>query len=285
VGNITWGGTGKTPVVAFLANMLLKQGRSPAILIRGYGRDEEALLSRLAPGIQVASGRDRVKNAKVLIEKGSLDTILLDDGFQYRKLKRDIDIVCIDVIDSFGNGYLIPAGSLREGLSSLKRADVFLLTKVDLAGDKVNLIEKKLKKINPDALIVKGIQKAQYFYKLSDGKLVDVGVLKAKNLILVSAIGNPKSFEKTISAVGLKFKKHFIFRDHHWYTKEDLKKIGDYCVKNNIGAVITTEKDAVKLKAYSLQLTAYSLLVLRIELRIVENEQGFYNRLFGIYNS
>ena len=220
VGNISWGGTGKTPLVESLANMLLKQGRKPAVLIRGYGRDEEALFSGLAPGVRVMAGRDRVKNAKALLAESSLDTILLDDGFQYRRLKRDFDIVCIDVTDPLGNNWLIPAGSMREGLSSLKRADVLLLTRVDLAEDNKVLegLEDKLKKINPHALIAKAVHMPRYFYRLSDNNIVEIEQLKNRHVVLVSAIGNPNSFEKTISTLGLRFKKHFIFRDHHWYT-------------------------------------------------------------------
>jgi tetraacyldisaccharide 4'-kinase len=287
VGNISWGGTGKTPLVASLANMLLKQGRKPAVLIRGYGRDEEALFSGLAPGVRVMAGRDRVKNAKALLAESSLDTILLDDGFQYRRLKRDFDIVCIDVTDPLGNNWLIPAGSMREGLSSLKRADVLLLTRVDLAEDNKVLegLEDKLKKINPHALIAKAVHRPRYFYRLSDNNIVEIEQLKNRHVVLVSAIGNPNSFEKTISTLGLRFKKHFIFRDHHWYTEKDLKKIENYCIKHKIEMILTTEKDAIRFKAMSYELSAISFLILRIDLKIIDNEQGFYNRLLGIYNS
>jgi len=109
--------------------------------------------------------------------------------------------------------------------------------------------------------------------------------LQNKKIVLVSAIGSPECFEKTVLRLGLKINRHFIFRDHHGYTKEDIAHIEDYCKNNSLDAVITTEKDAVKLK--SLQFTAYSLqlLVLKVRLEIIENEDGFYNRLFGIYNS
>lgn len=283
IGNITWGGTGKTPAVIFIARLLLEKGHKPVILIRGYGGDEQGLFPRLLPGIPVKIGKNRINTGRDAISGNAADTILLDDGFQHRRLKRDLDIVCIDAVSPFGNGCLIPAGSMRESLSGLKRADVFLLTKIDLA-EGVNVLEERLKKINPDALIVKSVHKAGHFYKLSNEQLVDAGMLKGKSLVLVSGVGNPESFEKTISGLGLNFKKHFIFRDHHWYNKKDLEKIKDYCFKNNIEAIITTEKDAIKLKTYSLQLIAYSFLVLHIELRIIENEQRFRDRLFGIYS-
>ena len=169
---------------------------------------------------------------------------------------------------------------MREGLGGLKRADVFLLTKVDLLKDQgvVEKLEKKLKRVNPDALIVRSIHKPGYFYKLSNEQLLDFEILKDKKIALVSAIGNPRSFEKTVLKLGLKFKKHFIFRDHYRYKDKDLKKIKDYCDRNNIDRVLTTEKDAVKLRSSN-------FLALHIELEIIENEQAFYDRLFGIYNS
>ena len=310
VGNITWGGTGKTPVVAFIAGLVSRKNRRAAILIRGYGNDESELLPKLTSKVPVLVGKDRVKRGLEAIENHLSDTLILDDGFQYRRLRRDLDIVCLDATEPFGNGWVIPAGSLREGLGSLKRADVFLITKADLVSDKSKLekLEKKLKSINHVALIAKAIHRPLYFYRLIDEEKVNIGELQNKKLALVSAIGSPGCFEKTILRLGLKINKHFIFRDHHLYAKDDMDRINDYCRKNNIDTVISTEKDAVKLEKFfpprrspaatcevekdavklkSVKLTAYSLqlLVLKVRLEIIENEDGFYNRLFGIYNS
>lgn len=296
VGNITWGGTGKTPAVIAIARELLKNGRRPAILIRGYGDDEKDLFPRLIPEVSVVVGKDRIKTGKEAINRQDSDTLLLDDGFQHRRLKRDIDIVCIDATNPFGNRRMIPAGSMREGISGLKRANIFLITKVDLVEDEKALrdLEKMLKELNPDAIIAKSIHKPEYFYKISNEQLVDIETLKNKNIALVSAIGDPDSFEKTVSRLEIDFKKHFIFRDHHLYGEKDLRAIKDYCAKNNIETIVTTEKDAVKLKAISSQLlaphpcgtgSAISFLVLHIELRIIENEQKFYDRLNRSYNN
>ena len=287
VGNITWGGTGKTPAVLFIAEALLAKGRKVAILTRGYGGDEQGLFSRLAPNVPVLTGKDRVKRSEEAIVKHSADTLLLDDGFQYRRLKRELDIVLIDATDPFGNGFLIPAGSMREGLSGLKRADIFLITRVDLAQDHKTLetLEKRLKTINPHAIIVMSIHQPGNFYKLSNDQLVDAGMLRDKDIALVSAIGNPRSFQETIRNLGLRVKRHFIFRDHHWYTEKDLKKIEAYCKKNNIDTIVTTEKDAVRLRGTRDEGRGTNILVLTIKLEITENEQEFNNRLFGIYNS
>ena len=282
IGNITWGGSGKTPLVLSIAEELSKQGIKFAILTRGYGKDEEGLFKDL----KVIVNKDRVKGAKDAITRYSVKTLLLDDGFQHRRLKRDLDIICIDAANPFGNGWVIPAGILREGLNSLKRADIFLITKADLIPDEgiLETLEKKLKGINSKAVIVKSIHQAQHFYKLSDKRKIDLNELKNKDIVLVSAIGSPCSFEKTVLNLGLKVKRHFIFRDHYWYKEKDLKKIDIYCKKNNINTVITTEKDAVKLKAVSCQLSAISLLVLCIKLKVIENEKAFYSRLFGSHS-
>jgi len=313
VGNITWGGTGKTPVVAFIADMLVKKSRRVSILIRGYGNDESELLPKLTSNVPVLVGKDRIKTGTEAIENHLSDTVILDDGFQYRRLERSLDIVCIDATRPFGNGWCIPAGSLREGIGSLKRADIFLITKADLVSDKDKLekLEKKLKSVSPGAVIAKAIHRPLCFYRLSDGselgrgrllpddEKVNISELQNKEFALVSAIGSPECFEKTVLRLGLKLNKHFIFRDHHEYTKEDIACIEGYCKNNGIGAVIITEKDAVKLwradgirheaegeermaegKAHGVE-----YLVLKVRLEIIENEDGFYDRLFGIYNS
>ncbi|MFH1782218.1 MAG: tetraacyldisaccharide 4'-kinase [Candidatus Omnitrophota bacterium] len=287
VGNITWGGTGKTPSVIYITELLLEKNKRPAILIRGYGDDEHKLFPKLLGEVPVFVGKNRVSSAKKALSRGSIDTLVLDDGFQHRRLKRDLDIVCIDSLDPFGNGFLIPAGILREGISSLKRAHIFLITKTDLYQDKAGLesLESDLKKINPSAAIFRAVYEPKALYSLKEEKAVELSELKNKNLALVSAIASPKSFERTISGIGLTFSKHFIFRDHHPYTIEDLKEIDDYYSRNKIDSIIITEKDAVKLRSINYKLKTKNYLVLGIELKIIENESKLHDRLFSIYNS
>jgi tetraacyldisaccharide 4'-kinase len=124
-----------------------------------------------------------------------------------------------------------------------------------------------------------------YFYRIINEEKVTIGELKNKELVLVSAIGSPECFEKTILRLGLKINKHFIFRDHHLYTKNDLTRVEDYCKRTKLDTVVTTEKDAVKLKSCQLSAVSCQLLVLKVRLEIIENEDGVHNRLFGIYSS
>lgn len=301
IGNITWGGTGKTPITVFLAEMLARKNIKPCILMRGYGKDEPKLIERLMPGVPLMVGKDRVRNGKKAINEYGVNVMLMDDGFQYRRLYRDLDIVCIDALSPFGNGWMIPAGPMREELFSLKRADVFIITKAELIRDKgvVQNLEGRLRRINPSAVIVKAAYRPVYFYTISGGDKVNIDQFNNKEIVLISGIGSPASFEKMIFNFGLKINKHFIFQDHHWYSKEDLEIIEKYCRKNNIDTIITTEKDAVRLETMEdgrrmtddKQQTTNSkrptaiILVLKIKVEIVENEEGLYNRLSRFFNT
>ncbi len=285
VGNITWGGTGKTPTVIFIAGFFSGKGIKTTVLTRGYGRDESRIISRSVP---VLSGPDRFKNGIKAVKKHDVRGVILDDGFQHRKLDRDLDIVCIDSSRPFGNGLLIPAGCLREGLYALKRADIFLLTKTDLREneDGTGRLEEILKKINPEALRVKSVHETSFMQGLLDDREIDAGILRKKKIALVTAIGDPVSFEKTALKAGLGYEKHFVFRDHYWYKDKDLNRIERYCLNNNVDFVVTTEKDAVRLESVpGIKSFAPAIAVLRIKLRIIENEQRFYNRLIGLFNA
>ncbi|MFH1478938.1 MAG: tetraacyldisaccharide 4'-kinase [Candidatus Omnitrophota bacterium] len=286
VGNITWGGTGKTPLAIYITRLLLDNNKKPAILIRGYGEDEYKLFSRLIPDVPVGVGKDRIKEGKRLLTHSSIDTFVLDDGFQHRRIDRDLDIVCIDSLDPFGNDLLIPAGSMREPLMSLSRGDIFLITKVDLCASKKRSddLVKKLKSINPKAIIAKAVYRLDYFYDIKDGSKIDGSKLRNKELVLVSGIASPRSFENTILNLGMKIKKHFAFRDHYFYSGINLKRIEEFCRANNIDGFIVTEKDAVKIKPIA-EKSNVKIYVASISLEIIENKDEFHNRLFTIYNS
>lgn len=169
VGNLTMGGVGKTPLVEFIAQTLKKKEIRPVILMRGYmqgdtsGRsqnsDEATMLRSILADIPVLIGADRVKNAKEFIKKNKADVFLLDDGFQHWRLSRDIDIVAIDTTDPWGNGDVLPRGILREPRTALGRADIFVLTKTDLAAKQLETLKTELRAIHPKALIVETVHK------------------------------------------------------------------------------------------------------------------------------
>ena len=294
VGNITLGGTGKTSLVEYIAKYLKPQGHKVAILSRGYKRivhsskfivqsyeamgDEPYMLSKNLGDTPVIVDSDRIRAAKEAIRDYRADTVILDDGFQQWKIKKDLEIVTIDATNPFGNQYLIPRGILREPLTSLKRADIFILTKTNLHPD-IRDIKDFLARLNPGALIFESIHKPMGFYKIDQpDKLLNGDILKDKTVTLFSGIADPDSFENLIISLGIKVGSSFRFPDHHNYSPDDLDKIAQASKEKNIDTIVTTEKDATRL--YELRATSYELkvLVLRIKLE-VKNEEGFNSRL------
>mgnify|MGYP001606985809 FL=1 len=294
VGNITLGGTGKTPFVKMLARRLTQDGHKVVILIRGYKRknlnpeplnlnpemmgDEGYLLFKDL-SLPVVVGRDRIKTANEAIEKYHPDIIILDDGFQHWRLKRDLDVVLINALNPFGNGRVIPRGILRETLSALRRADIFVLTKTDLAED-FKKTENELKEIGPSSLIVESRHQPIRLYDVN-GKNFELSYIKDKEVCIFSAIGDPGSFSKMILDLGAKVKFEFEFRDHFDYRQGELEKIINACKGSEVKLLITTEKDAVKLAAFNIGNTI-TILVLEVELILTKNRDEFYRRLSGI---
>jgi len=310
IGNITLGGTGKTSLVEYIAHYLKQEGHKVAILSRGYKRkiaqcsihntqyetmgDEPYMLSRSLGDTAVIVDADRVRAARQAIGNHGADTVILDDGFQQWKIKKDLEIVTIDATNPFGNRYLIPRGILREPLTSLRRADIFILTKTNLKPDTRGLKEFLIS-INPKAAIFESIHKPVWFYEMDNpGKRLSLEMLKTKTAALFSGIGNPDSFENLILSLGINIGLSFKFRDHYDYSSEDLDKIVQAAKEKGVDAIITTEKDAARLSAVpavggsafggSYQLSAMRILVLRINLQI-KNEQEFHNRLLRLYSA
>jgi tetraacyldisaccharide 4'-kinase len=299
VGNITLGGTGKTSLVEMLALNLKEQGRNVAVLSRGYKRldarcsmldaryetmgDEPYMLTRNLGDIPVIVDKDRIRAGKKAIRSNGADAVILDDGFQQWRIKKDLEIVTIDATNPFGNLHLLPRGILREPLSSLKRADIFVLTKVNLNPDTQD-IKEFLKRINPKALIVEAIHNPVGFYRLGDRRdnLLSPAEFKGKKVSLVCGIADPQSFENLISSLGIGIELSLRFPDHHNYTQNDLKEVAHKSQEKNTETIITTEKDAVRF--YGLRITDYGLrvFVLRIKLEIIQYET-FFNRIHSLF--
>jgi tetraacyldisaccharide 4'-kinase len=298
VGNITWGGTGKTPLVEALARKLKADGRKVAILTRGYKRDpvgqaadassmgdEPYMLSRNLQGVQVIVNSDRVKSGKEAINARGADTLILDDGFQQWRVKKDLDIVTIDAGNPFGNGCMIPRGILREPLSALKRAHLFVLTNADTAGD-LGALKAKISRINPAGLIVEARHKPAGFYALNEpSKQFDAGQLRLKPAAIVCAIGNPDSFRRLVQQMQIQVLKRFVFHDHHRYSENDMRSIAAEARKYNIRTIITTEKDSVKLQHLAKGTAPPDIYVLKIALEITDHEEQFNSRLHSLYTA
>jgi tetraacyldisaccharide 4'-kinase len=300
VGNITLGGTGKTILVEFIAKYLRQNGHNVAILTRGYKRktsnfklqtsnyetmgDEPYMLFKKLGDTPIIVEADRIRGAKKAIKEHCADTVILDDGFQQWRIFKDLEIVAIDTTNPFGNRHMIPRGILREPLSSLKRADIFMLTKTNL-NNKIADLKFILNRLNPKATIIESSHEpiGFYYYGRPD-ELFNINALKGKTVSLFSGIGDPDSFENLIKSLGINIGLSLIFNDHHSYTQEDLDKIIRGSKERGIDTVITTEKDVVRL--YELRVTSYELriLILRIELKVAKNEDEFRNRLLKLYS-
>jgi len=321
VGNITLGGTGKTTFVEYLSNLLSSQGKKVAVLSRGYRRDtgrqgvrgisrkampaclpdrqacrqgrvwlpiakaigdEPAMLRKKLPSVHVLVDKNRIKASFKAIRDYASDTLILDDGLQQWRIFKDLEIVTIDAENPFGNYRLLPAGFLREPLNALRRADIFVLTQVGSGKDTGELTDK-LKRINSKALIIESIHKPEGFNSVSNpDELLEAGALKGKSVLIFSGIGNPRGFENCIGELGINIAKSSIFTDHHDYTQADIDSIIKEARQMNLAAIITTQKDAVKIK--ELQIKGAGILALNIKLSIIKNEAEFNRRLLKLYS-
>ncbi len=301
VGNITLGGTGKTSLVEFIARYLKKEGKRIAILTRGYKRnsklktqnskpsyetmgDEPYMLFKNLKDVPVIVNKDRIKASKQAIEDYNADTVILDDGFQQWKILKDLEIVTIDATDPFGNQHLLPRGILRQPLSSLKKADILVLTKTNLNPD-IQDIKNFLTQINPSGLVVEATHKPIGFYRIEDSTrtMLDIDILKGNKVSLLSGIADPDSFENLIISLGINIANFFRFPDHHHYGREDMDRVIQKSKQKGTDIIITTEKDAVRL-LNTLHITHYTLhiYVLRIKLEIVQDEI-FTQRIHSLY--
>ena len=244
IGNITLGGTGKTPLVIHLANELKKNGYHPGIISRGYGAKgngvsevnqksnvenvgDEPILIQKHTRLPVFISKDRVLAAQALLKKyKKIDVILSDDGLQHYRLKRDIEILVIDGTRGFGNGYLLPAGPLRESKQKVKAVDAIVCNG---------------KKVIDDSYLMK--YKSDFLINLKTKKKIPLNKLRLKNLHAVAGIGNPERFFNYLKALGLVFDSSS-YKDHYRFTKKDFKTMSD---KN----IIMTEKDAIKCEKFA----------------------------------
>ncbi|UCD55396.1 MAG: tetraacyldisaccharide 4'-kinase [Candidatus Omnitrophota bacterium] len=284
IGNITLGGTGKTPFTIMLAKRLTQKNRKKtAVLIRGYGEDEWRLLEdRLGKhGIKVFVGRDRVKYARRALQYG-IDSLVLDDGFQHRRLKRDLDIVLLDSTNPFGNRHLFPRGILREPFDSLRRADIVVLTKVDKTKN-IPAIADEIKKIAPGKTIIKAVHKPKALFDIKTGSEKELAFIAGKKVCILSAICDASYFKHTVEMSRARIGLEFVFPDHHPYRARDLDRIFKKCKRENIDTIVTTEKDAVKLRSLTLAESEFKILALRIELEIIQGEEELDDNLHRLY--
>ena len=293
VGNITWGGSGKTPLVELIVRFLQGKKVKPVVLIRGYMAeqrkspdeknlsDEARMLTQSLKNVPVLCGADRITNAQAALKKYPVDVFVLDDGFQYLKLERDLDIVAIDAANAFGNGKLIPRGILREPLSALRRADVFVLTKTDGGRSNLESIKKKLRQINPGAPVVETIHQAVGLTSLDDAADAKApSFLKGKSIAALCGIAQPNSFWDLLRSLGADLQIMKSFQDHYVYERDDILHVLDLCREKKIDTLVTTDKDAVKLKKFQeLFRNEFAVFSLKMKIQITTGEDELYGRI------
>ena len=298
VGNSTVGGTGQTPLVMLLAKGLSERGVPVAILSRGYkgkkssgplvgdgqtvflspgeSGDEPFLMASLLKNIPVLVGKDRFTNGQMALQRFGVRGLLLDDGYQHIRLHRDLDILLVDSRIGFGDRHLLPRGILREPLTHLRRAHLFLLTKME-DPEKCHSLEAILHEIHPSSQVFHSHYEPVGLIG-PEGKGDEVNSLKGKKVLALSGIANPDYFSSLLRKCGGEIVREAIFPDHHLYTKKDLATIEER--SRGVDWVVTTEKDMLKLK--NLSVGHLPVRALRVEVKIWE-EDGFYKRVMEIF--
>jgi tetraacyldisaccharide 4'-kinase len=285
VGNLTVGGTGKTPCVEYVARLLRQVDRRVAILSRGYGsdtgrNDEAMVLEENLPDVPHLQGADRVELARTAVEELESDVLVLDDGFQHRRLARDLDIVLIDVTDPWAGGYLLPRGGLREPRRNLRRAGVVVLTRCDAVVPGVaDGVAADVRLIAPDIPIARTIHAP---LELLNGQASErVAALRGRPVGAFCGLGNPDAFRKTVTAIGADVRAFRTFADHHVYSRADVEDLGRWAAELHADAwVITTQKDWVKLRLT--ELAGRPLWALRVGLQFVEGQELFDRAVLGV---
>ena len=304
IGNVTAGGTGKTPVTELFARTLAAKGRKVAILSRGYrrkeaswwqrmftqvidpplvvsdgkrvrldsavGGDEPYMLASNLPGVAVVVDRDRVKAGRYAIKRLGCDTIILDDGFQYQRLKHSVEVVLVDATNPFGNGNMLPRGILREPVRHLKRADLIFLTKC--RGD-VSETVAEIRKYNKKAEIVKCSHSPKVLKDVWSREEFPLSWLEGKTVCTLSGIASPKGFENSLRNLGAKVVWCERYADHHRYDPSEILYALNRTADMGSDALVTTEKDAVRFPRF--ETVPVKCLYLRIAIDILDGVESF----------
>ena len=304
IGNVTAGGTGKTPVTEIFARTLAAEGRKVAILSRGYrrkeapwwqrlftqviekplvvsdgrrvlldsatGGDEPYMLASNLPGVAVVVDRNRVKAGRYAVNRLGCDTLILDAGFQYQKLKHSIEVVLVDSTNPFGNGNLLPRGILREPVRNLKRADIIFLTKC--RGD-VSAVKEEIRRYNTTAEIVECNHTPKVMKDVWSREEFPLDWLRDKTVCTLSGIASPKGFENSLRHLGAKVVWCERYADHHRYDASEVLYALNRTADMGADALVTTEKDAVRFPR--LETAPVKCLYLRIAIEILVGGESF----------
>ena len=297
IGNITVGGTGKTPMVIMLANFLKGKGYRPAVLSRGYGGktnspvnivsdgahalmghvsagDEPVLIAKSTEGIPVLTGPKRTLTGRIAIEKLGADILILDDAFQHRRIFRDVDIVLLNREKPFGNGLLLPGGPLREPPEALKRADFIIWKDRSPDGRYPKFQEQGIDKFLP---VLSGYLKPKAVVRGNAGEAIPVEYIKGKKICAFAGIGSPETLAETIESIGGVVVSFLPFPDHCRYTSANISDIQKKASATGAEIIMTTEKDGIRLTDFPDFLK--DIFVLRVEMEMLPSRDAFEKML------
>ena len=305
VGNVTVGGTGKTPVVEILARTLKEEGRNVAILSRGYRKKEKPFLQRLfggeamapprvvsngervlldselsgdepfmlasnLPGVAVLVDKNRVKAGRYAIRHFGCDVLILDDGFQYMKLKHSHEIVLVDSTNPFGNGHLLPRGILREPAANIRRADFIFITKSD---GHTEALRARLRRMNDRAEIAECRHRPRYYKNAFTGEVLPLEADYGMKVVTLAGIAAPMSFENAVSGMGARILARERYPDHFRYRAQDIIDVITAADELGAQAILTTEKDAVRLPR--LEYPKVPIFYMRMDIEIIKGFDNF----------
>lgn len=297
IGNITVGGTGKTPAVEYIARYLQAKGKRVAILSRGYAavirqedrfsdksvcNDEYLLFKENIPDIPNILNKDRMKGGLEAINRFQAECLLLDDGFQHIRLARDLNIMIVDALEPFGHEQVIPRGLLREPLEGIKRADMIMLSHADQCGHgKITDIKNRLREIASGIPVTETIHKPVCLESVMGSEKLDIDCLRGKRVFAFCGVGNPASFRKSLENLGAELAGFRIFPDHHVYTLSELQELNASAKSIKPDAIVITQKDRVKIRN-RLFAWEFPLWTLKIEFCIVSGNEIFENKINAI---
>lgn len=275
VGNLTMGGTGKTPMVAWLARWFGEHDVKVGIVSRGYGarvgsqNDEAIELARMLPGVPHIQNPDRVSAARQAIDEHDCRLVLLDDAFQHRRIHRNLDIVLIDALEPFGFEHVFPRGTLREPLAALARANIVALSRADaIALDQRETIRARVRGLAPRAAWLELVHRPTALVS-GTGEVSAVDTLSGQRTAAFCAIGNPAGFRHTIRECGCDVVDFREFPDHHPYGEEDVAELADWASRlDNVTAILCTQKDLVKINRRQLGPHPLRALTIALDVRI-----------------
>lgn len=286
IGNLTLGGTGKTPLVRWIARWFVDRGVRVAVVSRGYGaksgqaNDEAVELKRSLPEVPHLQNPDRVAAARKAIEQFQAELIVLDDAFQHRRLGRDLDIVLLDALEPFGFGHVFPRGTLREPVAALRRADVVILSRADhLDPSARETLWKTVRHYSPDALTAETVHAPRQLTS-AGGATQSLESLRGQPVVAFCGIGNPAGFRHTLEACGCRLLGLREFADHHRYSSTDLDSLADWAAELGASSVLCTGKDLAKISTD--HLGNRPLWGVEIELEFLSGRESLESRLAAI---